>query len=47
MVPTVAQKRATFRALHASGCFVLPKAWAKGRTRYLHSLGVKAVAPTS
>ena len=47
MVPTVAQKRATFRALHASGCFVLPNAWDIGSTRYLQSLGFKAVATTS
>ena len=47
MVPTVAQKRATFRALHASGCFVLPNAWDIGSTQYLQRLGFKAVATTS
>ena len=47
MVPTVAQKRAAFRALHASGCFVLPNAWDIGSTRYLQSLAFKAVATTS
>ena len=47
MVSTVAQKRAAFRALHASGCFVLPNAWDIGSTRYLQSLGFKAVATTS
>lgn len=47
MVATVAQKRAAFRALHATGCFVLPNAWDVGSTRYLQSLGFKAIATTS
>lgn len=47
MLPTVAQKRAAFRALHASGCFMLPNAWDIGSARYLQSLGFKAVATTS
>jgi 2-methylisocitrate lyase-like PEP mutase family enzyme len=27
MTRTVAEKRADFRALHASGCFMLPNPW--------------------
>jgi 2-methylisocitrate lyase-like PEP mutase family enzyme len=36
-----------FRALHQSGCFVLPNPWDKGTAIYLHSLGFKALATTS
>jgi 2-methylisocitrate lyase-like PEP mutase family enzyme len=38
---------ATFRALHESGCFVLPNPWDIGTARYLQHLGFKAVATTS
>lgn len=44
---TVAEKRAAFRALHASGCFVIPNPWDVGSARYLVHLGFKAVASTS
>ncbi len=44
---TVAEKRQTFRALHESGCFVLPNPWDVGSARYLASLGFKALATTS
>jgi len=44
---TIAQKRAAFRALHQSGCFVLPNPWDVGSARYLASLGFKALATTS
>ena len=37
----------TFRALHDSGCFVLPNPWDTGTARYLHHLGFKALATTS
>jgi 2-methylisocitrate lyase-like PEP mutase family enzyme len=37
----------TFRALHASGCFVLPNPWDVGSAFYLHQLGFKALATTS
>ena len=47
MPRTVAEKRAAFRALHASGCFVLPNPWDAGSARYLASLGFQAVATTS
>jgi len=47
MPNTVREKRAAFRALHASGCFMLPNPWDAGSARYLQSLGFKAVATTS
>jgi 2-methylisocitrate lyase-like PEP mutase family enzyme len=46
-MPTVAEKRRTFRALHASGCFVIPNPWDVGSARYLQHLGFKALATTS
>jgi 2-methylisocitrate lyase-like PEP mutase family enzyme len=46
-LPTVAEKRRTFRALHESGCFVIPNPWDIGSARYLQSLGFKALATTS
>jgi 2-methylisocitrate lyase-like PEP mutase family enzyme len=36
-----------FRALHNSGCFVLPNPWDAGTARYLQHLGFEAVATTS
>ena len=36
-----------FRALHASGCFVLPNPWDAGTAVYLQHLGFEAVATTS
>src|SRR5437588_2387120 len=36
-----------FRALHESGCFVLPNPWDAGSAIYLESLGFKALATTS
>jgi 2-methylisocitrate lyase-like PEP mutase family enzyme len=42
-----ADKRRTFRALHQSGCFVIPNPWNIGTARYLQSLGYKALATTS
>jgi 2-methylisocitrate lyase-like PEP mutase family enzyme len=47
MTRTVAEKRAAFRALHTSGCFVLPNPWDVGSARYLQTLGFKALATTS
>jgi 2-methylisocitrate lyase-like PEP mutase family enzyme len=46
-MPTIAERRATFRALHQSGCFMLPNPWDVGTARYLQHLGFKAVATTS
>ncbi|WP_233837059.1 isocitrate lyase/PEP mutase family protein [Paraburkholderia sp. ZP32-5] len=47
MPRTVAEKRAAFRALHTSGCFVLPNPWDVGSARYLQTLGFQALATTS
>lgn len=38
---------ARFRALHASGCFVLPNPWDIGTAVYLQQLGFAALATTS
>ncbi len=38
---------ANFRALHATGCFVLPNPWDVGSAIYLEHLGFKALATTS
>ena len=43
----VSEKRATFRALHAEGCFALPNPWDVGSARMLEYLGFKALASTS
>ena len=45
--PSIAEKRKTFRALHQSGCFVIPNPWNVGTARYLQGLGFKALASTS
>jgi 2-methylisocitrate lyase-like PEP mutase family enzyme len=42
-----ADKRRAFRALHQSGCFVIPNPWNVGSARYLQGLGFKALATTS
>ena len=45
---TVAEKRARFAELHdGPGCFVIPNPWDVGSTKYLASLGFKALATTS
>jgi 2-methylisocitrate lyase-like PEP mutase family enzyme len=44
---TTSEKRAAFRRLHESGCFVLPNPWDVGSARYLEGLGFKALATTS
>jgi 2-methylisocitrate lyase-like PEP mutase family enzyme len=41
------EKRAAFRRLHESGCFVIPNPWDVGSTLYLQGLGFKALATTS
>ena len=46
-MPTVSEKRAAFRRLHESGCFVLPNPWNAGSARYLAGLGFQALASTS
>ena len=47
MSTTTADKRAQFRRLHESGCFVIPNPWDAGSARYLQHLGFKALATTS
>lgn len=47
MPSSIREKRAAFRALHATGCFVLPNPWDAGSARYLASLGFQALATTS
>jgi 2-methylisocitrate lyase-like PEP mutase family enzyme len=44
---STADKRRTFRALHDSGCFVIPNPWNIGSALYLQGLGFKALASTS
>ncbi len=44
---SIATKRHAFRALHQSGCFVIPNPWNAGSARYLQGLGFKALATTS
>src|SRR5262249_62186486 len=43
-MPTPAEKRATFRKLHAQGCFVIPNPWVVGSAPYLQRLASKALA---
>ena len=42
-----AEKRARFRTLHESGCFVIPNPWDIGSARILEKLGFPAIATTS
>ena len=43
----VTARRAAFRALHETGCFVIPNPWDAGTARYLLHLGFEALATTS
>jgi methylisocitrate lyase len=47
MPVTPADKRANFRKLHESGCFVLPNPFDVGSAKALQHLGFKAIASTS
>lgn len=47
MPVSTAHKRAEFRRLHQSGCFVLPNPWDVGSARLLAGMGFKALASTS
>ena len=40
-------KRATFRQLHAAGCFAIPNPWDAASARWLAGLGFQALASTS
>src|SRR5690348_8044819 len=42
-----AARRAAFRKLHESGCFLIPNPWDAGSARALEKLGFKALATTS
>jgi 2-methylisocitrate lyase-like PEP mutase family enzyme len=44
---TVAERRAAFRALHQSGCFVLPNPWDGGTAKRMAAAGFPALASTS
>lgn len=46
-MPTIAEKRARFRALHESGFFIVPNAWDAGSAVRLARLGFRALASTS
>jgi 2-methylisocitrate lyase-like PEP mutase family enzyme len=45
--PSTDDKCRVFRALHETGCFVIPNPWNVGSARYLEGLGFKALATTS
>ena len=47
MPVTTADKRATFRKMHETGCFVLPNPFDVGSAKALQHLGFKALASTS
>jgi 2-methylisocitrate lyase-like PEP mutase family enzyme len=44
---TLSERRAAFRKLHESGCFIIPNPWDVGSTRRLEKLGFKALASSS
>jgi 2-methylisocitrate lyase-like PEP mutase family enzyme len=44
---TTTEKRARFRALHQTGCFVIPNPWDIGSARLMQHLGFVAIASTS
>lgn len=47
MTNDLAARRAAFRQLHESGCFILPNPWNSGGARRLQKTGFKAIASTS
>ena len=47
MKPTLAEKRTAFRALHRTGCFLIPNPWDVGSARMLAHAGFAALATTS
>lgn len=47
MPVTTADKRAAFRKLHESGCFIIPNPYDIGSAKALQHLGFKALASTS
>ncbi|WP_291860868.1 isocitrate lyase/phosphoenolpyruvate mutase family protein [Bradyrhizobium sp.] len=47
MPVTTSDKRATFRKMHESGCFIIPNPYDTGSAKALQHLGFKALASTS
>ena len=47
MPVSTADKRATFKKMHASGCFIIPNPFDVGSAKALQHLGFKALASTS
>lgn len=47
MSAPIEDRRAAFRRLHESGCFVMPNPWDLGSARCLQHLGFQALATTS
>lgn len=45
--PSIGARRAHFRQLHESGCFMLPNPWSAGSARWLEHSGFEALASTS
>ena len=46
-MPSITEKRTTFRELHDNGFFIIPNAWDAGSAVRLTRLGFKAIASTS
>ena len=46
-MPTIAERRAAFRALHRAGCFAIPNPWDGGSAIRMAKAGFKALASTS
>ena len=46
-MPSISEKRRTYREMHQQGCFVLPNPWDIGTARLLAHLGFEALATTS
>src|SRR5437016_5653202 len=42
-MPTIDERRQSFRELHRGGCFAIPNPWDIGSARYLRHLGRKAI----
>ncbi|HET9983815.1 MAG TPA: isocitrate lyase/phosphoenolpyruvate mutase family protein [Longimicrobiales bacterium] len=47
MSASISARRAAFRRLHESGCFLIPNPWDVGSARWLEGLGFQALATTS
>ena len=47
MTTQAAERCREFRALHQTGCFVIPNPWDRGSAQLLAQLGFRAIATTS